>query len=819
MDLFVRIIIPLKINKLYTYSVGNNIPDIAIGSIVLVEFRNKYYYGLIHSKIDTAPSDINIKDIKDIISVVNTLQIIDRKGILLWEHVANYYACNISDIMNLALPVSLNSIKNQSIELNHSNYDNLIESINTKEKQILELIKKYNDGLNTPITVSKLYKLIENKAELNKILFDLERLSIINIERSKPNYISPGYARIQLNSKYKIDWIFQVLKSTKSLTKTLETFLKLKDLKENVLIIDLLENGCNKNSVEKLISRRILAIEPLGVEKATLDTTNAILKDVLLTEEQHEAEQIIKKSFESLKPALLYGKTSSGKTAVYISLIKESLLNQKQILLLVPEISLSKQIYNRLTKYFNSNIIECYHSNLNDKDKIFIWNKVQYGDCNIIIGTRSAIFLPFRNLDLIIIDEEHDTSYKQDVFPYYNGKNASHFLAKIHKAKLLLGSATPSIESYYNACNDKYTLVQLRKRYNDFNMPKIDTCDISKNNIQEGDDMLIGKPLIDKIDKALKCKSQIILFQNRRGYAPIVICKNCKSPVRCIACDVSLVYHKKNKQLKCHYCGFTKEFMQRCPTCGSNHLEFKGKGTEKIEEHLKKLFPGAITQRIDADTIKKEDFSTIIAMFENKQIDILVGTQIISKGIDFSNVSLVGIVDADTILNFPDFRAFERGFQLIYQVSGRAGRQSNDSEVIIQTCRPDNYVIQYIKEGNYEDFLKDELEIRKLFNYPPFTRLINISIKGKNIDLVNDLSNYLANRLNPDYYKEMLGPEVPLIAYINYEYAKSILLKVTNEINILKESKLHLQEVIIEAKKHFKIYNSKNVLININVDY
>ncbi|MGE9616298.1 MAG: proline dehydrogenase family protein [Solitalea-like symbiont of Acarus siro] len=300
MDLFVRIIIPLKINTLYTYSVGNNIPDIAIGSIVLVEFRNKYYYGLIHSKIDTAPSDINIKDIKDIISVVNTLQIIDRKGILLWEHVANYYACNISDIMNLALPVSLNSIKNQSIELNHSNYDNLIESINTKVKHILELIKKYNDGLNTPITVSKLYKLIENKAELNKILFDLERLSIINIERSKPNYISPGYARIQLNYKYKIDWIFQVLKSTKSLTKTLETFLKLKDLKENVLIIDLLENGCNKNSVEKLISRRILAIEPLGVEKATLDTTNAILKDVLLTEEQHEAEQIIKKNLQNL---------------------------------------------------------------------------------------------------------------------------------------------------------------------------------------------------------------------------------------------------------------------------------------------------------------------------------------------------------------------------------------------------------------------------------------------------------------------------------------------------------------------------------------
>jgi len=591
------------------------------------------------------------------------------------------------------------------------------------------------------------------------------------------------------------------------------------------------ENEVKQTDLKKHIKGATAAINSL-VKKGVFETykktisrledysASAEPKDIVFNEEQIQALLEIDSAFKEKKPVLLHGVTSSGKTEVYIKLIEHIQKQGKQVLYLLPEIALTTQIISRLRKYFG-NKVGVYHSKYNENERVEIWNNVIKNQINqskfqIILGPRSALFLPFENLGLVIIDEEHDYSYKQfNPAPRYNARDSAVYLANLHKANVILGSATPSLESYFNSKAGKYQIVELNKRFGDIQLPEILVADVKKGTRQKTMKTQFSSFLLDHVSEALNNQEQVILFQNRRGFSLRLECDTCNWMPECKNCDVTLIYHKHNNQLKCHYCGYSRRVPERCDSCGSAHLQMKGFGTEKVEDELSILYSDARIRRMDLDTTRsKHAYQNIINDFENGRIDILVGTQMVTKGLDFDNVSVVGILNADNMISFPDFRSYERSFQLMAQVSGRAGRKNKRGKVIIQSYNPYHSVVRDVIDNNYISMYKSQILERRNFKYPPFYRLINLSLKHKDARILNEASRELAIILRETLGKRILGPEYPLVSRIKNLYIKNILIKLEKDEN-LQNHKTNILKILDRFRGDTAF---KSIRISIDVD-
>ena len=552
--------------------------------------------------------------------------------------------------------------------------------------------------------------------------------------------------------------------------------------------------------LKSLVDKEILEFYHIQIDRVQYKGDTNDLK--VLNEFQEKALAEIKETFKEKDVTLLHGITSSGKTEVYTKLIQEVLDEGKQVLFLLPEIALTTQIIVRLQYYFGEQI-SVFHSKYSINERVEVWNNVLNNKpkARIILGARSSVFLPFSNLGLIVVDEEHETSYKQfEPSPRYNARDAAIVLAKIHKAKILLGSATPSLETYYNAQQNKYGFVELNRRHGNVQLPKIELINVKEKYRKKEMKGHFSDRLLALIQEALDLKEQVILFQNRRGYSPVVECKTCGVSPECPNCDVTLTFHKFKHELRCHYCSYQRAMPNSCGACGSNTLDTKGFGTEQIELELKEIFPDFKIGRMDLDTTRgKHGYQKIIGAFEAKEIDVLVGTQMLSKGLDFENVSLVGILNADTMLNFPDFRAHERGYDMMVQVSGRAGRSKKQGNVAIQTYNPFHQILQQVSTTNYTEMYKEQLQERYQYKYPPYYRLIKITLKHRDYNKVDSGVNWLFKALYSSFGEHVLGPTAPAVARIRNQYIKNIIIKIPP-----KQGLVHTKSQITKIRNTFE---------------
>lgn len=864
---FVDVILPLAVPNLYTYRVPFNWNDsVAVGKRVVVQFgRGKLYSALIRHIHQVPPKHYEAKYIE---SVLDEKPIVLIKQLDFWDWMSGYYMCPIGDVMIAALPGGLRLSSETKVVINPGY--NLQENgslLSDKEYLLIEALE-----LRNTLSLQEISEILEQKTVYPVVKTLIEKGAVLIQEELKEKFKPKieSFVRITpyADNEDNLREIFSALekKASKQLD-VLLAYIKLSGRYTKNALPD--EAGANtytevkKSDIVKAVTGAEAALKSL-VKKGVLEvyeqevgrfvkhgnaTKISVLNDVQQQvfssiQEQFgwiEADSSNKSALPSLNTVsaaptvkdtvLLHGVTSSGKTEIYIKLIEQVISRGQQVLYLLPEIALTTQIINRLRKCFGDTV-GVYHSKFNENERVEIWNsvlKVNAGgsiddngnagthtaDYKLVIGARSSLFLPFSNLGLIIVDEEHDTSYKQyDPSPRYNARDAAIYLAHIHKAKVVLGSATPSIESYYNSQEQKYGFVELFKRFGGVQMPEILISDVKEATKRKLMKSHFSPMLLDEVSLALQNKEQVILFQNRRGFSPQLECNTCAWVPQCINCDVSLTYHKASNQLRCHYCGYATKPPSSCSACGDTSLKTKGFGTEKIEEELAIFYPNARIARMDLDTTRsKFAHQHIIQDFEDGNIDILVGTQMVTKGLDFDNVSLVGILNADSMLNFPDFRSFERSYQLMAQVSGRAGRKNKRGKVIIQSYNPEHSIIQNVVRNDYLSMYTNELLDRKNFNYPPFYRLIEITVIHKDIDMVNASAKFLADELKRQFKQRVLGPEFPLVSRIRNLYQKNILLKIEREASVVQAKK-----IVMELVSKFKTSEYKAVRVQIDVD-
>jgi primosomal protein N' (replication factor Y) len=835
---FVDVVLPLAVPNLYTYRVPydwNN--SIAVGKRVVVQFgRGKLYSALVRNIHENPPKKYAAKYID---SILDEQPIVNTKQFELWDWMSNYYMCNIGDVMVAALPGGLRLASETKIVLN-PDYSKKIADINLKisDKEVLII-----DALEVRnmLSLNDVSEIIEQKTVYPVIKLLIEK-GIVLIqeelkEKFKPKIESCVRITEYADNEKNLKTVFEALE--KKAPKQLDVVMAYISLskryskeQQEVKKTDILKmvDGAEA-ALKSLVKKNIFEMYEREVGRlANFENENKISE---LNEVQQNVLESINLQYglttDNQQPTitkdvvLLHGVTSSGKTEIYVKLIEQTILQGKQVLYLLPEIALTTQIINRLRKYFGDTV-GVYHSKFNENERVEIWNNVLNTSNNqqpaannqLIIGARSALFLPFSNLGLVIVDEEHDTSYKQyDPAPRYNARDGAIYLAHIHKAKVLLGSATPSLESYYNAQEGKYGFAEINQRFGGVQMPEILIADIKEATKKKQMKSHFSPLLLDTVTLALERKEQVILFQNRRGFAPQLECNMCAWVPQCVNCDVSLTYHKTSNQLRCHYCGYSIKPPDKCAACGDTDLRMKGFGTEKIEEELSVFYPRAKISRMDLDTTRsKFAHQHIIQDFEEGNIDILVGTQMVTKGLDFDNVSMVGILNADSMLNFPDFRSFERSYQLMAQVSGRAGRKNKRGKVIIQTQNPEHNIIQEVIANDYLLMYTNQLLDRKNFNYPPFYRLIEITIIHKDVNMVNSSAKYFADELKRHFSKRVLGPEFPLVSRIRNLYHKNILLKIERDVSVVQVKKI-ITALLIKFKSNT---DHKSVRVQIDVD-
>jgi primosomal protein N' (replication factor Y) len=792
--LFAEVILPLAIAKNYTYRVPFELNDaVAVGKRVVVQFgKSKLYTAVIISIGEKAPEKY---EAKYLIDVLDERPAVTPHQLHFWNWLADYYLCNIGEVMNAALPSALKLASETKVQLN-ADFDTDKELLNDKEFLIVEAL-----GIQPELTVGDIVKLLGQKTVM-PILKSMFAKRIITISEEVSERYKP---RIQiflkLNPVYSGDNLKELLmmleKRAPKQADAVLAYIKLsrhqKSLTKNELI---LESGAGDSSIRSLIDKEIFLAEEKVVSRFFLNM-NGTEDSFELSDGQQNALSAIKKQFEQKEAVLLHGVTSSGKTQVYVRLIEEIISQGKQVLYLLPEIALTTHIIERLRQYFGDNI-GVYHSRFNDNERVEVWQKVMNGEYKIVLGARSAVFLPFVALGLIIVDEEHETSYKQfDPAPRYNARDAAIYLAAMFQAKILLGSATPSFESYYNARMGKFGLVELGERFGGVELPLTEVVSITEETKKKTIQTHFTSVLMLAMQTALASKEQVILFQNRRGYAPVLMCKVCAYTPKCINCDVSLTYHKSSGKLHCHYCGYKEDSPSICPACGSTHLEYKGFGTEKVEDELGMLLPGARIARMDMDTTRSRNaMQSILNDLEEKKTDILIGTQMVAKGLDFADVTVIGIINADSLLKYPDYRANERSFQMLTQVSGRAGRRGKQGKVIIQTYDTGHRVIKQVIENDYAGLYATEMAERKTFKYPPFYRIINLDVKHKDPEKLYYQADYLAAELRKQFGDRVIGPEAPLISRIRNYYIKSIMLKFEKDTVSINKVKAVIREVI-----------------------
>lgn len=811
--LFVDVILPLAISKTYTYRVPHSMNHLVeAGKRVVVQFGKSRIYTAVIYHISEEPP--RLYEAKYIIDILDESPVVNDYQIRLWEWMSSYYMCNIGEVMQAALPSALKlASETRVLLLKDAVYDK--QELNDKEFLIIDALE-----IQPELKVSDIVKLLGQKAVFRylKSLFDkgIVHISEEITERYKPRQqtfitLHPFY-----NDPENKKALFEVLEKSPKQMDAFLAFLKLSRKGPSVAKKDIIEeSGCGSGVLKSLIDKDIFIQEKKTVSRLK-DTGELIQKDFRLNEEQQFALGSIKQQFEEKEVVLLHGVTSSGKTQVYIRLIEDVLESGRQVLYLLPEIALTTQIIERLREYFG-NRIGIYHSRLGDNERAEVWQRVIKGQYNIVLGARSAVFLPFSNLGLVVVDEEHESSYKQyDPAPRYHARDTAIYLGMLHHARILLGSATPSLESYYNAKKGKYGLAELKQRFGESGLPEIKVVSIGEETSKKTMQSNFTSVLVSEMKEALERKEQIILFQNRRGYTPVLICKTCGYIPQCIHCDVSLTFHKSTGKLHCHYCGYKQDTVPVCPACGSAHIEQKGFGTEKIEDDLQFIFPSARVARMDLDTTRsKNSFQRILNDFEERRIDILVGTQIVAKGLDFDHVTLIGIINADSLLNYPDFRAYERSFQLLSQVGGRAGRRDKPGKVVLQAYNTKHRVLEQVIRHDYEGLFKTEITERKNFQYPPVYRLIRLDVKHKDATILANAATRLGNELRSGLGNRILGPEDPLVGRIRNFYIKTIYIKIERKGISPSKVKEFLRDVLIrfEADKQ-----NKGTLVHIDVD-
>lgn len=807
MKRYVDVILPLPLPKSFTYSLPDEYAEeVKIGCRVVVPFgRKKFYTAIVCNVHYCAPTEYEVKDIS---TLLDASPILLPNQFKFWEWIADYYLCTQGDVYKAALPSGL---KLESETIVEYNPDFVADApLPEREQRILDLL-----AVDSQQCVTKLEKDSGVKNILTAIKSLLDKEAIFVKEELRRTYKPKTEARVRLAGtadEKRLHILFDILsrapKQLALLMKYVECSgilgdgapkeISKKELLQRANVAPAVLNGLVDKKIFEIYYHEIGRLDKQEKEVVEVNALN---------EFQQQAYDEIVQSFREKNVCLLHGVTSSGKTEVYIHLIEQAIRQGKQVLYLLPEIALTTQITERLQRVFGSRL-GIYHSKFPDAERVEIWRK-QLGEngYDIILGVRSSVFLPFRNLGLVIVDEEHENTYKQqDPAPRYHARSAAIVLAAMYGAKTLLGTATPSIESWQNAMDGKYGFVQLKERYKEIQLPEIIPVDIKELHRKKRMVGQFSPLLIQYMKEALEQKEQVILFQNRRGFAPMIECRTCGWVPKCKNCDVSLTYHKGINQLTCHYCGYTYQLPKACPACEGTELVNRGFGTEKIEDDIKVLFPEAAVARMDLDTTRtRSAYEKIIADFEQGKTDILIGTQMVSKGLDFDHVSVVGILNADTMLNYPDFRSYERAFQLMAQVAGRAGRKNKRGRVVLQTKSIEHPIIHQVIANDYEDMVGGQLAERQMFHYPPYYRLVYVYLKNHNEALLDQMAAVMANKLRAVFGSRVLGPDKPPVARIQTLFIKKIVVKIEQNAPMgrARELLLRIQREMIEDE-HYK---------------
>ena len=817
---FAEVILPLPLYDRFTYRIPEEmLSDVKPGIRVIVQFgARKFYSGLVYSISHNAPDGIEIKSIE---AVIDNNEVIFPANFEMWQWISEYYMAPFGDVMKAALPSAL------KLESSSTLYPGPVAEsypMTPEEEEILRRIRE------KPIPIKDLQMKSGSFFPLRSLRRMIEENLISVEEEIDEKFHEKTRTVYRLNPLYEkeIPWdeMIASLKSARKQAGLMNHFKTLLqfgafDGQKGIAREILLEKGrFSDNIIRELVKKEILIQDEEILSRLTTDLPEQA--DInLLNEDQLEAIAQIRAQFIEKKPVLLHGVTASGKTEIYIHLIEEACRQGKQVLYLVPEIALTPQIVHRLRKIFGNRVL-VYHSKMSDSERVEVWNQVlehssgRKQEAQVVLGVRSAIFLPMTNPGLIIVDEEHENSYKQqDPSPRYNARDMAVVMGARLGIPVLLGSATPSFESFMNASMGKYGFVKLTKRHGTSKMPQIVIADIQDAYKRRRMKSMLTPELYNSMVTALENNEQIVLFQNRRGYSPYTECMDCGWIPMCKNCDVSLTYHKKSGWLTCHYCGYHVRMPSHCDRCNSTHIKTRGMGTEKVEDEIATLFPEARIARMDLDTTRsKHAFEKMIRQLESRKIDIVIGTQMVTKGLDIQHISLVGILNADNLLNFPDFRAHERAFQLMQQVSGRSGRRDKEGKVVIQTSQTGHRVIDALTNQDYEKFFRESMAERKTFFYPPWYRLIRIIVKHRNQSNVDSGAQFLADLLRKNVQIRVLGPEYPLIGRIQLWYTKEIWMKFSRD-----RKGPELKENIREAMARVKsLPGNSGLVIHVDVD-
>lgn len=813
---YADVILPLPIRQVYCYQISENEAHyLQQGMRVVVPFGKNKIYTAIVVRVHT---DTPIYATKEIEHILDEKPILTPSQLKLYNWISLYYMACIGEVVKMALPSAFLLESETMIE-------RTTEEINTKQLSDNEFLIYEALTHTSCLSTQEISKIIQKKNPISVIKSLVEKNAIRLTEKIYEKYQPKMVRYIRLQAEYQSDEALKTLLENLSAKaveqkKLIMAFFMMKTEKfPQIKASELLEKaGVNSGVLSALIKKNIFEEYHLQTDRISFEETSE--KNTKLTENQNFAFEEINRYFQEKSVVLLHGVASSGKTEIYIKLIEKTISEGKQTLLLLPEIAITIQLIERLKQFFGEKM-SVYHSKYTINERVEVWNNILNNTqkSQLIIGTQSAVFLPFSHLGLVIIDEEHDSSYKQsETSPRFQARDTALVLATQHHAKVLLGSATPSAETYHNTQTGKYAYVPLQERYGNILLPDIQIIDLKDKIKRKQMNGHFSNTLIEAIQETLEKKQQIILFQNRRGYAPFLLCNTCGNIPQCPNCDVSLTYHQIQKRLRCHYCGHSTAVPQTCVACGSSSLDMKGVGTEQIEEELNRLFPQARITRMDKDTTRgKYGFEKIIHQFENYEIDILVGTQMVSKGLDFQNVSLVGVMNADALMHQPNFRSYERCFQQLTQIAGRSGRHKEQGRVFIQTYNPFAPILQQVVNYQYHTMIKEQLHERKDFHYPPLFKLIRITFKHKDLQKIEEASQWFSQSLRNGFsgsLVEILGPEFPAISRIRNEYIKHILIKFPQSL-----SPSDIKKYIFRVENSFHSIGAyRSVSVSYNVD-
>jgi primosomal protein N' (replication factor Y) len=814
MPTYVDVILPLPLKQLFTYEVSESeAHEIKMGMRLAVPFgKTKVYTGLAVQLHEQKPLHYETKPIEQILDEV---PLVTKNQLQFWKWIADYYMCSLGEVMKTALPNAL-LLESETIIEWDSATEMKAEELDDEEFLIYEALQKQN-----ALKIHEIMQILDKKTVL-PVIKRMADKGILLVNQELNTKYTPKlkkYIRLTEANSTK-DELPRLLEKLSSSPKQKEALLKYftysAKTKKPITTKDLSEKANASASVVKALVKKEV-FEEYQVKQDRIDFSIAKTRAAFqLSEAQKKAKHAIEEVFLTKEVCLLHGVTSSGKTEIYIQLIEKVLQQGKQVLFLLPEIALTTQLIKRLQAFFGEEVL-VFHSKYSQNERVEVYRHVLHQDKGkIVIGARSSLFLPFSNLGLIIVDEAHESSFKQyDPAPRYHARDAAIVLASFFKAKTLLGSATPSLESLDNVKRLKYGYVRINERFGNVQPPRIELIDFKELSRKKQVKGHFSKPLLLALEACMNNGKQAILFQNRRGFSPILECNTCGHSPQCPSCDVSLTYHKHNNSLRCHYCGYSMAMQTKCLACSSPDVTTKGFGTEQVETELHELYPEWRIQRMDHDTTRrKHAYDRIISSFENHEVDVLIGTQMLTKGLDFRNVNLVGVMNADSLLNFPDFRAYERCFQLLVQVAGRAGRTEEQGLVLIQTYNPNHQILQQVTTNDYKTMFKEQMYERKSYEYPPFFRLIKFTLKGRDYNRINEASDWLASYLKQSFGKQVFGPEFPPVARIKNKYHKNIQLKIAPGQSIIKSKK-----VVQKALNSFEAVGQfRSIRVVVNVD-